>query len=196
MPVERCGVKLGENEHFVDATIDAVAHWHINQPVSTSNGHLQSPHSRQLPQNPFNSPTKCLNKFHICSNLWQFTNTNVASRTTTKSLCTGSLKDMSLLIDGKDSLTHACSLRSTSHMKFRLESLKVLPDMEVLDGINLDGYHVEWLHQNLKHRNVKNSSSHFVGPEPMGLQVFFSLSWILLCLVSIPLDISLWAWSL
>ena len=30
MPVEGCGVKLGENEHFVDATIDAVAHWHIN----------------------------------------------------------------------------------------------------------------------------------------------------------------------
>lgn len=55
MPVERCGVKLGENEHFVDATIDAVAHWHINQPVGTSNGHLQSPHSRKLPQNPFDS---------------------------------------------------------------------------------------------------------------------------------------------
>lgn len=40
MPVERCRVELSENVHFVDPTVDAVAHWHINQPVCSSNWNL------------------------------------------------------------------------------------------------------------------------------------------------------------
>ena len=41
MPVKWCWVELGENVHFVDPTIDAVAHWHINEPVRSSNWNLQ-----------------------------------------------------------------------------------------------------------------------------------------------------------
>lgn len=33
MPVEWCWVELSEDINFVDSTVDAVAHWHINQPV-------------------------------------------------------------------------------------------------------------------------------------------------------------------
>lgn len=39
--VEGSGVELGEDEHFVDSTVDAVAHGHIDQPVSPSNWHLK-----------------------------------------------------------------------------------------------------------------------------------------------------------
>lgn len=30
MPIERGGVELCENVHFVDPTVNAVAHWNIN----------------------------------------------------------------------------------------------------------------------------------------------------------------------
>jgi hypothetical protein len=31
---------LSENENFVDTTVDAVAHWHIYEPISSTNWHL------------------------------------------------------------------------------------------------------------------------------------------------------------
>lgn len=31
--VEGCGVELGEDVHFVDSAVNAVAHWHVDQPV-------------------------------------------------------------------------------------------------------------------------------------------------------------------
>lgn len=45
-------------------------------------------------------------------------------------------------------------------------------------------------------KNIKSSSSCFVDLKPIDFQAFFNLSWILLCLVSYPLDISLWTWPL
>ena len=33
---------------------------------------------------------------------------------------------------------HACSLKSTSHMSFRLESLNLLPGLQRSDGILMD----------------------------------------------------------
>lgn len=33
MPIERSRVELSENVDFVDPTVNAVAHWHINESV-------------------------------------------------------------------------------------------------------------------------------------------------------------------
>jgi hypothetical protein len=38
--VERCRVKLGENVHLGDPAVDAVAHWHIDQAIGTSDWNL------------------------------------------------------------------------------------------------------------------------------------------------------------
>jgi hypothetical protein len=40
MPVQWCRIELGEDEDFVDATIDTITHRNIDQPVSSPNRHL------------------------------------------------------------------------------------------------------------------------------------------------------------
>lgn len=41
MPVERCGIELCENINFVDSTVYAIAHRHVNQPVRSTDRNLQ-----------------------------------------------------------------------------------------------------------------------------------------------------------
>jgi len=48
MTIKGCGVELGEDEHFLDTTVNAVAHGHVNQPVCPSNGHLQCTHRNKI----------------------------------------------------------------------------------------------------------------------------------------------------
>ena len=35
------GVELRQDEHFIESTVDTIAHRHIDQPVRPSNRHLQ-----------------------------------------------------------------------------------------------------------------------------------------------------------
>jgi len=39
--VERCRVELGQYKYLVEATVDAVAHWDVYKPVTSSNRNLQ-----------------------------------------------------------------------------------------------------------------------------------------------------------
>lgn len=39
--VEGCRVELGQNKYFVEATVDAVAHWDVYKPVTSSDRNLQ-----------------------------------------------------------------------------------------------------------------------------------------------------------
>ncbi len=48
--IKRCWVELSENENFVDTTVDAVAHWHIYEPISSTNWHL-TPHRQVMQAN-------------------------------------------------------------------------------------------------------------------------------------------------
>lgn len=48
--IKRCWVELSENENFVDTTVDAVAHWHIYEPISSTNWHLK-PHTQVMQAN-------------------------------------------------------------------------------------------------------------------------------------------------
>lgn len=33
MSIQRCRIELGQNIHFIDPTINAIAHWHIDQSI-------------------------------------------------------------------------------------------------------------------------------------------------------------------
>jgi len=39
--VEGCRVELSQHKYFVEATVDAVAHWDVYKPVTSSNRNLQ-----------------------------------------------------------------------------------------------------------------------------------------------------------
>ncbi len=38
--IEGSRVELGKNEHFVNTTVDTIAHWHIDQPICPTDWHL------------------------------------------------------------------------------------------------------------------------------------------------------------
>ena len=87
-----------------------------------------------------------------------------------------------------------------------IESLKFLQDSQCLDGAFLDPYETTMMSSwpffdnhlvrilNYLMKVAQESSSH--GAKPMDFQAFFGMSSMLLCLVLLTPDISLWAWSL
>ena len=42
MTVEGCRVELSQHKYFVDATVDAVAHWDVYKPVASTNWDLKN----------------------------------------------------------------------------------------------------------------------------------------------------------
>lgn len=64
MSIQRCRVELGENVHFIDPTVDAIAHRHIDQPICTSYRHLQKESSKWKSWFQIQTIT-CLQRIHI-----------------------------------------------------------------------------------------------------------------------------------
>lgn len=69
MTIERSRIKLSEDKHFVYTTVDAVTHWHIDEPVSSSDRHLfdsNRPHfswlRRQCSGKHFNARKQAVDK--------------------------------------------------------------------------------------------------------------------------------------
>lgn len=40
--VERCGIELSQHKYFVDATVDAIAHWNVYKPIAPPNRNLKN----------------------------------------------------------------------------------------------------------------------------------------------------------
>ena len=105
------------------------------------------------------------------------------------------LEERSLLIDGQEPLVHACSLKFTLHLSFQLESLNFLPSLQCLDGVSFNESHVKqlWqaLGQNLKlpprgTLECQEVGLSFCGPQSIDFYPSFDLSWMVVCLVSLP----------
>lgn len=45
--VEGCRVELSQHKYFVDATVDAVAHWDVYKPVASPNRNLKTHRTQQ-----------------------------------------------------------------------------------------------------------------------------------------------------
>ena len=96
----------------------------------------------------------------------------------------------------KEPLAQACSLKSTLHLSFQLESLNFLLGLQCSDGIGLDESHVEHLWQALGRNpglppwgSLRMSRARALilwAQSQMGFQAFFGLSQMLLCLVTLP----------
>ena len=109
---------------------------------------------------------------------------------TLKRLRAQELEERSLLIDGQEPLVYACSLKFTLHLSFQLESLNVLPSLQCLDGVSFDESHVKQLWQALG-QNLKLPPRGTLGmsrgqAQSIDFYPSFDLSWMVVCLVSLP----------